>query len=247
MDPKEVFSQLLDEFPFDNYIESEVLDNSYKNITDTVLANLPIGSKILDFGCGPCDKTTLLKKLGYDCYGFDDLQDDWHKLSNNREVILEFINKQGINFIERENSTELSFQKSSFDMVMLHDVIEHLHDSPRTILNDLVENMSIIDSNFYKTIQAKVITAFIDKFTTEPRSYLELIDILEDHLFKTKRNSKQINLCELKDFKLLNNYSTSVNYNLVWDSIQLEKEDTEDEHFEQLPILIKYCIITKLI
>jgi len=68
MDPKEAFNQLLNEFPFDNYNESEVLDNSYKNITDTVLANLPIGLKILDFGCGPCDKTTLLKKQGYDCF-----------------------------------------------------------------------------------------------------------------------------------------------------------------------------------
>jgi SAM-dependent methyltransferase len=33
----------------------------------------------------------------------------------------------------------LPFNKNSFDMIMLHDVIEHLHDSPRDLLNDLLE------------------------------------------------------------------------------------------------------------
>ena len=36
---------------------------------------------------------------------------------------------------------ERSFKRSSFDMVMLHDVIEHLHDSPRTLLDDLVDTL----------------------------------------------------------------------------------------------------------
>ena len=31
MDPKEAFNQLLDKLPFDIYIESEVLNNVYKN------------------------------------------------------------------------------------------------------------------------------------------------------------------------------------------------------------------------
>ncbi len=141
MDPKEAFNQLLNEFPFDNYINCKLLSSSYKTITDTVVANLPISSKILDFGCGPCDKTTILQKLGYDCFGYDDLQDNWHKMNNNREIILKFIKTQGINFIDGENEKEWPFQSSSFDMVMLHDVIEHLHDSPRTLLNDLVETL----------------------------------------------------------------------------------------------------------
>jgi hypothetical protein len=33
----------------------------------------------------------------------------------------------------------LPFDKCSFDMIMLHDVLEHLHDSPRDLLNDLFE------------------------------------------------------------------------------------------------------------
>ena len=32
-------------------------------------------------------------------------------------------------------------QRSLFDMVILLDVIEHLHDSPRTLLNDLVDTL----------------------------------------------------------------------------------------------------------
>jgi len=142
MDPKEAFNQLLDEFPFDNYIQCEFLSNSYKTIIDTVHENLPINSKILDFGCGPCDKTALLQKLGYDCFGYDNLQDDWHKIDNNRQIILKYIKKQGIKFIDGGIKKEWPFQKSLFDMVMLHDVIEHLHDSPRTLLNDLVDTLT---------------------------------------------------------------------------------------------------------
>ena len=33
----------------------------------------------------------------------------------------------------------MRFEKESFDMVMSNDVLEHLHDSPRELVNDLVE------------------------------------------------------------------------------------------------------------
>ena len=141
MDANKAFNQLLEEFPFDNYINCEYLSNSYKTITDIVVANLSVDSKILDFGCGPCDKTALLQKLGYNCFGYDDLQDDWHKINNNRDIILNFIKKLGINFIEAKEEKELPFSTSSFDMIMLHDVIEHLHNSPRVLLNDLVDKI----------------------------------------------------------------------------------------------------------
>jgi len=139
MKPEHAFEQLLDEFPFENYIECKHLSNVYKTVTDTVLTNLPSGSKILDFGCGPCDKTIILKKLGYDCYGYDDLQDDWHKINDNRKLILNNIKQNGIKFIDAGIEKEWPFNKSEFDMVILNDVIEHLHDSPRVLLNDLVD------------------------------------------------------------------------------------------------------------
>jgi len=111
---------------------------AYLDIANTVLRYLQPGSKILDFGCGPHDKTSILQFLGFQCSGYDDLQDDWHKIPGNREKILSFAGECGIEF-KLASDGVLPFEKKNFDMVMLHDVLEHLHDSPRDLLNDLLE------------------------------------------------------------------------------------------------------------
>ena len=33
----------------------------------------------------------------------------------------------------------MPFSHELFDMVMMHDVLEHIHDTPRELLNDLLE------------------------------------------------------------------------------------------------------------
>ncbi len=130
---------VIKEFPFKDYISSKInYKRVYLNIANGVLRYLPPGSRILDFGCGPCDKTAILQFLGFHCSAYDDLQDDWHKISGNREKILSFANKCGIDFKQVDKGI-LPFEKNSFDMIMLFDVIEHLHDSPRDLLNDLLE------------------------------------------------------------------------------------------------------------
>jgi SAM-dependent methyltransferase len=136
MIPEIAIKQMQKDFPFYGYTKPQV--NAYLNISRTVMRYLPVGSRILDFGCGPCDKTAVLQILGYHCSGYDELLDDWHKLDNNREKILSFAAAQGINLQIAERET-LPFEKKSFDMVMMHDVLEHLHDSPRDLLNDLLE------------------------------------------------------------------------------------------------------------
>jgi SAM-dependent methyltransferase len=92
----------------------------------------------LDFGSGPCDKTAILQLLGFDCSAYDDLQDDWHQNAGNRERIMSFTRECGINF-KLATDYSLPFDKNHFDMVMMHSVIEHLHDSPRELLNNLLE------------------------------------------------------------------------------------------------------------
>lgn len=76
--------------------------------------------------------------LEFECSACDDLQDDWHKKDQNRNKIIAFVRDSGIDFRVLDGKL-LPFEKSSFDMVMLHDVLEHLHDSPRNLLNDLLE------------------------------------------------------------------------------------------------------------
>lgn len=136
MDSKEAEEYVRKKFPFQGYMNKTV--GLYSNISKTVQKYLKVGDKVLDFGSGSCDKTAVIQALGFKCSAYDDLLDDWHKLGNNRDKIIQFAQESGIDF-RLASDGYLPFEKESFDMVMLHDVIEHLHDSPRDLLNDLVE------------------------------------------------------------------------------------------------------------
>lgn len=126
----------IETFPFQSYMAEG--KGAYYNIARTVQRYLEPGSAILDFGSGPADKTAVLQYLGFNCSAYDDLQDDWHKLPGNRQKILSFAEKCGINFCLAGQGM-LPFSKNTFDMIMLNDVLEHLHDSPRDLLNDLLQ------------------------------------------------------------------------------------------------------------
>ena len=123
-------------FPFENFMES--FENVYRNISEIVLSYLPKSSKILDFGCGACDKAAVLKFLGYECYACDDLQNNWHLKGDNQKKILDFSEKLGIKF-SLLTDYNIPFENNYFDMVMLHSVLEHLHGSPRDLLNELLK------------------------------------------------------------------------------------------------------------
>jgi len=136
---EDAIRQTLEEFPFEGYMLPEkTVKGAYSNIAKIALSYLTPGSTILDFGCGPCDKTAVLQFLGFHCSAYDDLRDDWHNIPGNKEKIISFAKTCGIDFRE-SNEGILPFEKNSFDMIMLHDVLEHLHDSPRDLLNDLLE------------------------------------------------------------------------------------------------------------
>jgi SAM-dependent methyltransferase len=137
MTSEEAIRRTIERFPFEDYIPATAQTGAYATIGQTALRYLRPGARILDFGCGPCDKTAVLQFLGFECCGYDDLQDDWHKTPENREKILAFARECGIDFKVADGS--LPFEKQSFDMIMLADVLEHLHSSPRDLLNDLLE------------------------------------------------------------------------------------------------------------
>ena len=122
-------------FPFDGYMD--VNKDSYPTLAAAVLKHLPDGSRILDFGSGPCDKTAILQALGYKCSACDDLLDAWYEADANREKVKTFATQAGIDF-RVVSGGPLPFANETFDMVMLLDVLEHLHDSPRDLLNDLL-------------------------------------------------------------------------------------------------------------
>lgn len=136
MSPKEAIEFIRQKFPFDGYMDLNI--DTYLEIAKVVLRYLEAESKILDFGSGPCDVTAVIQKLGFNCSACDDLQDNWHKINNNRDKILSFAKEIGINFnVITDNF--INFEKNSFDMLMMNAVLEHLHDSPRELLNNLLE------------------------------------------------------------------------------------------------------------
>lgn len=135
-DPLGAFDLVRSQFPFDGYVELN--KDGILSLARTVGAHLPVGSSILDFGSGPCDKTAALQVMGYRCAAYDDLADGWHNQSDNRERIMAFVNQVGIDFRVAFPGEPLPFEPETFDLVMANDILEHLHDSPRDLLLDLI-------------------------------------------------------------------------------------------------------------
>lgn len=123
-------------FPFHGYMEP--MRDAYETIGANCLGLLRPGSKILDFGAGPCEKAALLSNLGYQCTAIDDLSDDWHQIAGNREKIMDFANAHDVKLIV-SGVLPPDLPKTFFAMVMMHDVIEHFSDSPRSLLLALLE------------------------------------------------------------------------------------------------------------
>jgi len=122
-------------FPFPGYVTPD--KGIYAAVAGAVAAHLPAGATLLDFGAGAGDKTALLQSLGYRCTAVDDLGDHWHRLPGVRDKILDFARGEGVDFRLWDGSPA-RLPEGPFDMVLLMEVLEHFHDSPRELLNDLV-------------------------------------------------------------------------------------------------------------
>jgi 2-polyprenyl-3-methyl-5-hydroxy-6-metoxy-1,4-benzoquinol methylase len=131
---REAWLEVARAFPFAGYMDHTRY--SAENVARTVLRHLAPGSSILDFGAGPCDKTAVLSRLGFRCAAVDDFGDDWHRQDGNLERIRTFARDCGID-LQVAEGTRLDVFDARFDMVMAHDVLEHLHESPRNLLIDL--------------------------------------------------------------------------------------------------------------
>jgi SAM-dependent methyltransferase len=136
MSPEEAIAAVSRRFPFPGYMDGDI--RPYLTVAGIASRYLPPGAHVLDFGAGPCDKTAVLQLLGFQCSAIDDLRDPWHLQGDNRAKIVAFAKEMGIDLQVTDRVT-LSSQLRRFDLVILADVLEHLHRSPRTLLTDLLE------------------------------------------------------------------------------------------------------------
>ncbi|MGB7336733.1 MAG: methyltransferase domain-containing protein [Salaquimonas sp.] len=135
MTPSQAIEKVKVAFPFKNYISGDLA--SYQTVGEVIAKYTKPGDKLFDLGSGPCDKTAIAQVMGCECHAVDDLNDDWHLRGDNVQKIQHFAKKIGIDF-----SRNFSPPKAdSFDMVMLNDVMEHIHDSPRELMNALVHGL----------------------------------------------------------------------------------------------------------
>ena len=120
-------------FPF-----PEIFDDTADTIRTlaTVLRKFaPPGSRLLDIGCGALDKAAVFQRMGYSCFGCDDFQDPWHRHQQNLDPVLAFAREAGIQVHVQKEDNTIHWEMESFDVATLIDVLEHLHQSPREILN----------------------------------------------------------------------------------------------------------------
>ena len=116
----------------------EIIDDTEDTIRylATALRHLaPSGGRLLDLGCGALDKATVYQKIGYQCYGADDFSDPWHSRRENLDPVLAFANDVGVQVYAQQEAFYIPWEELSFDIVTIVNVIEHLHESPREILN----------------------------------------------------------------------------------------------------------------
>lgn len=132
---KDAFNSLKAKYPIPNYVDGKEVE--YIFIADLIRRFLPQGGRILDIGAGGMDKTGLMALLGYEMHAVDDFQDPWHLRDNNVEKLKLFAGDFGITLtVQKRRDYTLNYPENYFDGCMVNDVIEHLHESPRELLNN---------------------------------------------------------------------------------------------------------------
>jgi SAM-dependent methyltransferase len=136
LDLEAAISNLDQAFPIPGYVS--LAREALSEVGAAVQRQLKPGAHVLDCGAGRCAKAALLQMLGFEVTAYDDLGDP-HLTDAHRDEIRRFAQAMGVQFVEVSYNRPLPFEKEQFDLVMLHDVLEHMHDSPRTLLNTLLE------------------------------------------------------------------------------------------------------------
>ena len=130
---RQEIKELQRRYPYPEVINDTA--DAIETLALTLRCLAPDGGHLLDIGCGAMDKTMTFQQMGYRCVGYDDFQDPWHSKKENLDPLLAFAKEIGVEVHIEDGSNPVPWEPASFDIVTIFNVIEHLHESPRDILN----------------------------------------------------------------------------------------------------------------
>ena len=145
LDSNELKAFLKSSYPIQSYLDG-VLEASpdlrcHFDIVKMASTSLGEGARILDLGAGGLDKVLPLAEMGFECSAFDDYRDPWHQSSF--ELISDLASRHNINLVTGSLQDLASgWNLGHYDMIMLNDVIEHLHFSPVALIDNCVKNLN---------------------------------------------------------------------------------------------------------
>lgn len=104
-------------------------------ILQTVVDAIPQGGKLADIGGGLTPCCHAMSLLGYRTVLVDDFGDRGYAESS---WMLDQKRKDGVEILSCDVLSDLPLPENSFDAVMTHDCLEHLHNSPKKMLQQCV-------------------------------------------------------------------------------------------------------------
>jgi SAM-dependent methyltransferase len=132
---RDAFNFLRSKYPIRNYLND--METEHIFIANLIRRFLPKSGRILDLGCGGLNKSALMALLGYEVHGVDDYQDPWHVRDDNLVKLRRFAKDFRITLtIQRPGHYALDYPENYFDGCIISNVIEHLNESPRDLLNN---------------------------------------------------------------------------------------------------------------
>lgn len=101
----------------------------------TVVDAMPKGGKFADIGGGLTPCCHAMSLLGYQTTLVDDFGDSWYA---DASWMLDQKRKDGVEILSGDILDNFPLSENSFDAVMTHDCLEHLHNSPKKMLQQCV-------------------------------------------------------------------------------------------------------------
>ena len=215
------FLEMQKEFPFGKGYVGDNL-NKYIAIISQIMKEYPPGSKFLSIGSGPCDLEAILSKLDYDITAIDDLNDHWHLIGKNRERIKNFAKQMNIELIAQSAGSPL-IKENYFDVVLLIDIIEHLHVSPRELLN---YSISSLKTNGLLLIETPNTVALVNRLNVLfGKSNQVSANFIYWNIGEYRSHIREYTQSELKQILLYHNL-TAVNSKMINIMIDAAKSET---------------------